>query len=564
VRQKLSCQRLARVASLLIDYRWAAAIDAVVMMTTEAGTELFANYKWAIVRLATCMPVSGASKPALLVFASLEFVHSGRPQPDSTPLNTKSVPPHIEGASGLRVYFRRVGMRASDALSWYRAASKGSLTVPLPADAAEQGSFDGSSLRAPTLIEEPQWPRLGFPAPDQTLFGGVMRTYPTPFLGPGAAPARIHRLMASADPDLESLVDDTLACDWLAPRIHFRIEEYPELLGGLVLVAPDPQVEKVSQYFVRDREKRERLVTQVQARPNQQLDNLNLTIFEERFGAISAFHQVAVPPDGIVVTEAPAEIRASGYMLGHPERGLVDFQTPTPFIRTIGFTTEVSSRLVKLKTRESKKKNAEIKEHGIYERAHAIESLVGDTAPPPSPFARFWEAAAQRHVGSQARKSDQQWIDDPAVARAFLRSLTGGARQEVFVADCFFGGEELGGYFHFIQRLGVNIRVLTSREAFKPDRAAAIQEMKASIASFQDRGFKNVDVRIMRNSDGAPLLRDRFLVVDGAVWLTGNSLNAIGQREGLVIKLPDPASVIWRLDEIFYGESEDFFAFASS
>ncbi len=510
------------------------------------------------------MPASAASNPPLLVFASIEFVHSARPQPDSAPLSVRGVPPYIQGTSGLRVFFRRVGMRANEGLNWYREASKGTLTVPLPADAAEQGKFDGGPLRAPRLIEEPAWPRLGFPAPDQTLFGGLMKTYPTPFLGPGAAPARIHRLMASADPDLDSLTDDPLVRDWLAPRIHFRIEEYPELLGGLVLVAPDPQVENVSQYFVRDRHQKERLITQIQPRPNQQLDNLNLTILEERLGVISTFRQLPVPSDGVVITEAPAEIRASGYMLGHPERGLIDFQTPTPFIRTIGITTETSSRLVKLKTRESKKKDAGIREHQIHERALGANSLIGESEPQPGPYARFWEAAAQRVVRSQARTSDQRWIDDPAAARAFLRDLIGGARQDVFVADCFLGGEDLGGYLHFVSRLDVHIKILTSREAFKPDRGAAIRQMNASIESLRDRGFRQIDVRIMRNSDGAPLLHDRFLVVDGAVWLTGNSLNSIGQREGLVVKLPDPQPVIFRLDRIFKDESEDFLSFATS
>jgi hypothetical protein len=533
-----------------------------VSMIAEAEAELFTAYEWAIVRLTTCMPTSAAPNPPLLVFASLEFVHSGRPQPDSTPLDRKGIPPHIEGTSGLPVYFRRVGMKSSEALSWYREASEGKLTIPVPADPAERGSFDGKPLSGPPVVEEPRWPRLAFPVPDQSLFGGVLRAYPTPFLGPGAAPARIHRLMASADPYLDSLADDLRACDWLAPRLHFRIEEYRELLGSLVLVAPDPQVEKVSQYFVRDAEKNERLVTQVQARPGQKLDRLRLTILEERFGAISTFRQLDVPSDGIVVTEGPAEIRASGYLLGHPERGLIDFQTPTPFIRTIGFRMEVASRMVKFQTRDSKKKNAEIKEHQITEPMPPIDSLVGDTAPQPDPYARFWQAAAQRNVSNQARSSDQRWIDDPVEGRKFIRGLIGGARQDVLVADCFFGGEELGGYLHFVRRQGVNIKVLTSREAFKPDRAAAEQQMKASIASFEQRGFKNVSVRVMGNSDGMPLLHDRFLAVDGAVWFTGNSLNAIGQRESLVIKLPDPASVIRRLQEIFDNEAEDFFAFA--
>jgi len=536
-------------------------------MLTENETTLFACYEWAIIRLATALPVADRSRPPLLAFASVEFVHSDRPRPDSTPLDERGIPPHTrgDGPSGMRLYFRRAALAAADALQWYRGVAKGTLTVPIPSDPSERGRHDGEPLRGPALVDEPPWPKLAFPIVDSSLFAGSKATYPAPFLGPGAAPARIHRLMAAADPDLESLTHDPIACKWLAPRIHFRIDDYPELLGAAILIAPDPQVAGVKQFFTRDASKRELLVTLVQARAKQQVQGLDLTIFEERFGAISTFLRAVVPADGIVVTEPPAEIRASGYMLGHPERGLIDFQPPTPFIRTVGFTMETSTRSVRLQTRDSKKRDAEIKEHEFPETTVVTNSLVGDTERPLSAHERFWEAAAMRLSTDQARKADQRWIDDPATARVFLRGLIGSAREEVFVADCFFNGEDLAAYLHFVRRLNVSIKVLTSREAFEaiPDTAAAIRGMQASIESFHQRGIQNIVVRLMHNKGGEPILHDRFLAVDGAVWFSGNSLNAIGQRESVIIKLPDPASVMERLNRLFETESDDFSSFAN-
>jgi hypothetical protein len=534
-------------------------------MITENDPALFACYEWAIIRLATALPVKERSNPPLLVFASVEFVHSDRPRPDSTPLDERGVPPHTrgEGPSGMRVYFRRMALAAADALRWYRDVAKGALTVPIPNDPKERGRHDGEALRGPVLVDEPPWPKLVFPMVDSSLFSGSKATYPTPFLGPGAAPARIHRLMAAADPDLEALSRDNAACDWLAPRIHFRIDEYTDLLGAAVLIAPDPQVAGVKQFFTRDASKKEVLVTLVQARAKQSLKGLDLTVFEERFGAISTFRHVAVPADGIVVTEPPAEIRASGYMLAHPERGLIDFQPPTPFIRTVGFTMETSTRRVRLQTRDSKKKDAEVIEHEFPETTVATSSLVGDTEGPLSAHERFWQAAAMRRSNNRAHKADQRWIDDPTTARAFLRGLIGSAREEVLVADCFFNGEDLADYLHFVRRLNVSLKALTSQEAFNaaPDRASAIRGMQASIKSFHERGIQNVLVRVMHNKDGKPILHGRFVAVDSAVWFSDNSLNAIGQRESLIIKLPDPAPVIERLNRIFETEADDFSSF---
>jgi hypothetical protein len=59
----------------------------------ESEAAFLANYGSAIVRFATCRPGNKKAQPALLVFASLEFVHSDRPAPDSTPLDDKGVPP---------------------------------------------------------------------------------------------------------------------------------------------------------------------------------------------------------------------------------------------------------------------------------------------------------------------------------------------------------------------------------------------------------------------------------------------------------------------------------------
>jgi hypothetical protein len=531
----------------------------------ESEAVFLASYGSAIVRFATCRPSNKKAQPALLVFASLEFVHCDRPAPDSTPLDDKGIPPKTQsrGPSRSQIYFRRVAMSAPDALGWYRQAIKGEVTSPLAADPTDRGPHDGGSLRAPLLVEEPPWPQLAFPVSDHSLLGGGSY-YPTPFMGPGAAPARIHRLMSAADPDLEVLTQDLAVCSWLSSRIHFRIDDYPELLGSIVLVAPDPQVRSVKQYFTRDEDRKERLVTVLQPRTGQDLQGLELTMLEERFGAISTFFRAPIPSHGMIVTEAPAQIRSSGYMLAHAERGLIDFQPPLPFIRTVGIRTEISSRRVRLQTRDSKKKDAEVKTYEIGEFTPATDSVVGDVTPPMTPHARYYDAVERRRISGQARLHDQRWINDVASARSFLRATIGGAREEVFVADSFFSGEELSGYLHFVRRLNVHLKVLTSRDAFgnNQERPGALLRIKQNLTTFLRRGFTNVDVRVMRNKEGDPVLHDRFLVVDGAVWFSGNSFNAIGQRESMIVKLPNPAPVIERLNKLFEDESYDLAAFS--
>jgi hypothetical protein len=127
----------------------------------ESEAAFLTDYGSAIVRFATCRPDNKKAQPALLVFASLEFVHCDRPAPDSTPLDDKGIPPKTQsrGPARSQVYFRRVAMSAPEALAWYRQAIEGKVTSPFAADLADRGPHDGGSLRAPLLLEEPPWPQ---------------------------------------------------------------------------------------------------------------------------------------------------------------------------------------------------------------------------------------------------------------------------------------------------------------------------------------------------------------------------------------------------------------------
>ena len=201
---------------------------------------------------------------------------------------------------------------------------------------------------------------------DQARFGGSQAIYPTPFSAPERRPHVFTGLWPSPIPILNcwSVMLSSATGSHLAYTFASKIIVS---CWGHLLVAPDPSVAKVSQFFARDEHKRERLVTLVQPRNKQTLNDLRLTVYEQRFGAISTFEQRTVPTDGCIITESPGEIRASGYMLAHGDRGLIDYQPPTSLIRLVGINMEVASRRVKLQTRDSKKKGAETKEYEIFD-----------------------------------------------------------------------------------------------------------------------------------------------------------------------------------------------------
>ncbi len=151
----------------------------------------------------------------------------------------------------------------------------------------------------------------------------------------------------------------------------------------------------------------------------------------------------------------------------------------------------------------------------------------------------------------------QRWLDDRDTARANIRRIVASASQRVWIADPYLGGRQIFQFIHAVGRLGAEIRLITSRLAFEGsnqledddgggsenlDRVAVFAR---GLQSLRERGFANVEAWVLRGK--SPPLHDRFMVIDDTVWFSGSSLNALGARAGLIIKLPDPGAVIGRL-----------------
>ena len=50
---------------------------------------------------------------------------------------------------------------------------------------------------------------------------------------------------------------------------------------------------------------------------------------------------------------------------------------------------------------------------------------------------------------------------------------------------------------------------------------------------------------------GAESIHDRFLLCDDKVWMLGSSLNAYGTRGTMLLRLPEPKSVIQELERVW-------------
>ena len=217
-------------------------------------------------------------------------------------------------------------------------------------------------------------------------------------------------------------------------------------------------------------------------------------------------------------------------------------------MRTIHLTTELQRRQkeVEVPARDSKQSGDTYK---VNEVETAGRTIVGDALENDGIVGRLTEAGHQRSRQQAAKDYDQHWFyNTPSEATAYVRQKIGGARTSVLIVDPYFAGRELLSYGPAIRRPDdVGLRILTSAQVLNERKSKKLLEILNK--TFKDYSIKP-EIHVLGKH---PPVHDRFLVVDETVWLSGNSLHTIGERAGMIVRLPDPVPVIARLEAFWLG-----------
>ena len=133
-----------------------------------------------------------------------------------------------------------------------------------------------------------------------------------------------------------------------------------------------------------------------------------------------------------------------------------------------------------------------------------------------------------------------------------MRQRIGRARETVLIVDPYFAGRELLAFGHAIRRPGVELRILTSAQGLGDGTLREVSKVDAArrLMDVLDQTFKDYPISpaIRVLTGDPPPVHDRFLIVDGTVWFSGNSLHTLGERAGVIVRLPDPTPIITGLN----------------
>ncbi len=504
----------------------------------------FSPQEWAVVRLTTFQ--EQRKQPARVLFATVTLLSHGRPLP--SPMND------VEQCSiretGQSIFFRRTILSKQDAIDWYRSLGNGQEKAPMPTRQEDRIGKDGVNIFVSSLTDNPIWPHIGLPM-GKGLFAQPMGgDHPAPFMG--NIPARVHRRFGNHE-GFNALLADDHAVAFVARRMHINLQQYPEYLGSVALIAPDPIIQQIDNFMIPADEKHgERIFYRFIPRPGQTLEDLRITTFDEQAHLLTSFETNAIPTDGVLVVDKGSCTGQYGFVVTHPVYGILAYSPPTGFLRQINFRMHATGGGTKISVPISDAKNSTRMEYLAADRPQiASNSTIGDSPDASNVNARVANAASQREKLANAVRHGQRWFANGSRedAMRFIQSEIGRAQFRVMVADPYLAGLQLGQFLYAISEGTAELTLLTSGLAFNSrnetkTKLDMLEGFTGQLTQLEAHLKATVNVYVI----SAAVLHDRFLVIDNDVWFLGNSLNALGDKASMIVKVPNPDEIIEHLN----------------
>lgn len=510
---------------------------------------------WAIVRLATIKKKE--QEKARMLFSSVTLLSPGRPLPA---MDGKLDVYNIKKTHEV-IYFRQIIQSKEDAVKWYRSLGSENDLTPVPTRECDQHkSYDGIPFDVSILKDDLPWPTLGLPIQEAVFSCNRLNSpNPAPFIG--SIPSRLHRRFGD-NSGYDGFLFDENAHTFIARRFHFNLAKYSEYLGSIIYISPDPIVRKIENFMVPSKDGHgERIIYRVVPHLGQSLIGLKLTAFDKEYGLLTSFKTYELPDDGILEVDKGVCIGDYGFALTHDVHGVLAFQSPVGFLRQMNVSMNVlSNRKLKVNVPETNAKNSKRMEYEATTPSESVSQYILGKVPVSEVevATRINQEETKRKILAEAEYYGQRWFPEKSrlEAASFIRDIIKTARKKIIIVDPYLGALQIS-QFLFAVSSGVSVSLITTKNAFDIDsdnqNIDPTKEFEESIKKLT----KLHKITPITNILPISKLHDRFLVIDENVWFVGNSLNSLGDKASMIVRLPNPNEVIERL-EILASTSQSF------
>ncbi|WP_257806648.1 phospholipase D family protein [Burkholderia glumae] len=485
---------------------------------------LAGDYNHAVVQVVCLLD----DKTAYLIFASAELLPAELERPPDEPSR------HLRAkrfGDRAHLFFHRFIVTAEEALSWYDRCRDGTVTL--------LGEHTKWTLHCGELYQEPPWP-------------SVIVGHQIPVSGDVSSPSRTHHLFPQSTPlELEQLFEaQPDARQWVSDRLLVDVLRYPELLGSVHLLLPNPVLRSAHVRLHTAKDGSEGSQIHLIGRQGKTTRGLEVTLTEHRPTGICAVHRVTAQQPYFVIPHN-ARTEQVELIISCPERGILDWQQPFGFIRQVNISGSLigSNKRVIVPGKDGET----VHHYDVRMKAPGWSSTKGAAVLAAGIPSRLRSSEFDRQRADEAERLGQKWFHgNHSEATTFIRNLIGEARKRVWIVDPYFATTEFFSFALATAYDDIDVVILTSGEELKkPDQIDTSREAgEVLLRQLESRKeMSHIKVRVMT---GTPAVHDRFLVIDDQVWLTGNSLNSIGERAGMMISLPEPSVAVDKLNQVIH------------
>jgi hypothetical protein len=474
----------------------------------------------ALIRLLTYLenPKDGESK-AVLLFGSVEILPKEVQPPPNIEWQHSGV---VEDKLRSRLFYTVFRVPADMGVDWYRVCrEEQKWTQPTEDFELNNAICPAHELRP--LLQEPTWPLLALNNKESEF----------PFIPPIWVGVFTHHLMTEQTEPPWKHPSHT-AEEFASQMLGFSFREYPEFLGSVHLLVPNPLLRNVRQSAIGE--------VGIDPRAGITLPKLNLTVIEEtQAGIVKCTAGEGEPGQNNFATGD--ENHQHGFILSCAD-GILHYEKPVGSVRSVVIDLGLVSNTHVSVT--GKKRTEE------YLAPSVLHSKV-QVGEPANPGASRLLARGQDHRKTVREHKDSQfWFDGNSEdAKDLVRRLASHAHNRVVLVDTYFDGYAAALFCPAVNNKGVIAQILSS-EFYLLKKESSASETKnlvvlnKVVADLHLKKIDNFEIRMLPGKNESPI-HDRFLVVDNDVWLLGSSFKDFGKRGTMLVKLRNPQPIIRQL-----------------
>lgn len=355
-----------------------------------------------------------------------------------------------------------------------------------------------------------------------------------------------HFIPTHEDNELKEIFSYENTVNWFNNLLYWNIYDYTSFIGSVHFLYPNPIIRNVDMNLSKNENGEEYVNIRVVPYAEKKINDLKVITAEKSELGLSNVKESVLSIHNCIPLTVPFAKFATAIF--NKDNELLYYTNFGNFIRKIITDIDVFEEIRKTIVPVTNE------EYMVNTYSHASRQVIGD-----DDNDEYEEIGERITVNTRQLRLDRNINEkfftnnDSQRAREYVRNIIGSARECVTVIDPYFDTVACFDYLLAIKQKNARINIIMSKpggnykssiDGYEEGKIPKIkEELPIELKKISEKtGKKQIYLYIMKGAEA--IVHDRFLIIDDEVWLSGNSLNHLGERYSMIVKLKNPHPII--------------------